>query len=91
MSWKSFLLKNKSPYALSYLLGLSADSVDQVLAQYSLPDPRAGEETLGHIADNQARACLATNLATKGKKIRTFGEGWVFHQLWEIIPAAVGP
>lgn len=39
-----------------------------MLAQYSLPDPRAGEETLGHIADNQARACLATNLATKGKK-----------------------
>lgn len=33
-----------------------ASLLGQVLSQYSFPDPRAGEETLGHIADNQVRA-----------------------------------
>lgn len=37
-----------------------ASLLGQVLTQYSFPDPRAGEETLGHITDNQARAHWTT-------------------------------
>lgn len=57
-----------------------------MLKKCSFPDPRAGEYTLGHIAENQVKAHLTTNLAKNKRKIniRTVGKGEIFHHPWDI-------